>query len=146
MKTLVFFFLIALSLNLSAQDWPIANTEAKPGTRWWWLGSAVDQENLTYNIKEYAKTGMGTLEITPIYGVQNNELNDLNYLSPEWMAMLKHTQAVATENGINIDMNNGTGWPFGGPDVTLEAAATKAIFQEYKDIKGGNTIDRKSDG
>ena len=140
MKTLFYFFVIAFSLNLSAQDWPVTNTEAKPGTRWWWLGSAVDKDNLTYNIQEYAKTGMGTLEITPIYGVQNNEANDLNYLSSEWMEMLKHTQAVAAESGINIDMNNGTGWPFGGPDVSLDDAATKALFQEYKDLKGGNTI------
>ncbi len=140
MKTLFYFFVIAFSLNLSAQDWPVTNTEAKPGTRWWWLGSAVDKDNLTYNIQEYAKTGMGTLEITPIYGVQNNEANELSYLSSEWMDMLKHTQAVAGENGINIDMNNGTGWPFGGTDVTLEDAATKAIFQEYKNIKGNNTV------
>ena len=140
MKTLFFLCSIVFSLNLSAQDWPIANIEAKPGTRWWWLGSAVDKDNLTYNIQEYAKNGMGTLEITPIYGVQNNEANDLNYLSSEWMEMLKHTQAVAAESGINIDMNNGTGWPFGGPDVSLDDAATKALFQEYKDLKGGNTI------
>ena len=30
--------------TLSAQDiaWPEVTTEAKPGARWWWMGSAVD--------------------------------------------------------------------------------------------------------
>ena len=30
-----------------AQSWPTPLPEAKPGTRWWWLGSAVDKENLS---------------------------------------------------------------------------------------------------
>ena len=33
-------------------------------------------------------------------------------------------------------MNAGTGWPFGGPMISLENAATKAIFQEYTAQEG----------
>ena len=35
--------------TLSAQNiaWPEVTTEAKPGARWWWMGSAVDAANLT---------------------------------------------------------------------------------------------------
>lgn len=36
-------------------------------------------------------------------------------------------------------MNTGTGWPFGGPEVSIEDAASKAIFQTY-DIEGGQEI------
>ena len=34
---------------LSYQDiaWPEMSVEAKPGARWWWMGSAVDKANLT---------------------------------------------------------------------------------------------------
>jgi 2-keto-3-deoxy-6-phosphogluconate aldolase len=78
--------------------------EAKPATRWWWMGSAVDKENLTRNIKSYAEAGMGTLEITPIYGVQGNDANEIPFLSPQWMEMLRHTQSEA-QNGMQIDMN-----------------------------------------
>lgn len=131
--------LLLVSGSLLAQDWPTVQTEARPAARWWWMGSAVDAPSLTYNIGEYAKAGLGTLEITPIYGVQGNEANELKYLSPEWTAMLKHTQAEAQKRGMQIDMNNGTGWPFGGPEVTLEDAATKAVFQEYK-IEGGKEV------
>ena len=38
---------------LSAQDvsWPEIGLDAKPAARWWWMGSAVDKENLTRNLE-----------------------------------------------------------------------------------------------
>lgn len=29
--------------NAAAQSWPVTAIEAKPGARWWWLGSAVNE-------------------------------------------------------------------------------------------------------
>ena len=49
----------------------------KLAARWWWMGSAVDKENLTRNLEAYAAAGMGTMEITPIYGVQGNDAKDI---------------------------------------------------------------------
>lgn len=131
----IFCGLLLLSssfLYCQSTDWPKAKIEAYPGTRWWWMGSAVDKQNLTYNMEEYARAGIKSLEITPIYGVQGNENNDIPHLSPRWMEMLSHTQAEAKRLGMQIDMNTGTGWPFGSPEVTIEDAATKVIFQEYQ--------------
>ena len=73
--------------TISAQNisWPEVTTEAKPGARWWWMGSAVDAANLTRNLEAYSKAGMGTMEITPIYGVQGNDANEIQFLTPEWM-------------------------------------------------------------
>ena len=62
--------LLAAGGVMQAQQWPDTPVEARPGARWWWLGSAVDEKNLTYNLEEYARAGMGAVEITPIYGVQ----------------------------------------------------------------------------
>ena len=53
-KYLLFSLLLAGS-SLYAQEWPAVRPEARPATRWWWLGSAVDATNLTYNLEEYAK-------------------------------------------------------------------------------------------
>ncbi len=119
-------------LTAQSVDWPEIKTEAKPGTRWWWLGSAVDKDNLTWSLEEYARAGIGAVEITPIYGVVGNEKNDINYLSDQWMEMLRHTEAEGKRLGIEIDMNNGTGWPFGGPEVPLEEAASMAVFSEWE--------------
>lgn len=124
--------------SVSAQEtnWPELKNDAKPGSRWWWMGSAVDKKNLTFNLNEYAKAGMGTLEITPIYGVQGNDANEIPFLSPKWMDMLKHTETEAARMGMQIDMNTGTGWPFGGPEVGIEDAASKLLISKYS-IKGG---------
>ena len=122
--------LTAFALVTGAQSWPTPTTEAKPGTRWWWLGSAVDKENLQWNLREYSSHGIGAVEITPIYGVQGNDANNIPYLSDKWMEMLRYTQSQCQQNGIELDMATGTGWPFGGPWVPLEESACKAVFVE----------------
>ncbi len=124
-----------MTIVASAQSWPTPTIEAKPGARWWWLGSAVDKENLRWNLREYAKHGIGAVEITPIYGVQANEKNNIPYLSNEWLSMLRFTQEQCQQNGIELDMATGTGWPFGGPWVPLKESASKAVFVE-KNLSG----------
>ena len=130
--------LASLSMTANAQLWPEVQQEAKAGARWWWLGSAVDKENLRWNMQEYANHGIGALEITPIYGVQGNEANNIPYLSDRWMEMLREVQKNGQELGIEVDMATGTGWPFGGPWVPLEESASKAVFVDTTFI--GNSI------
>jgi hypothetical protein len=128
-----------LACTLQAQEWPKALPEARPAVRWWWLGSAVDSANLTYNLETYARAGLGGVEITPIYGVQGNDARELSYLGADWMRMLRHTEAEGERLGIEVDMNNGTGWPFGGPSVTVEDAACKALFRTLT-VEGGQEV------
>ena len=116
------------TLSIYSQSWPKQLQESRPGTRWWWFGSAVDSTNLKWNLSQYASHGLGAVEITPIYGVQGNEKNELRYLSPEWMHALRITENVAKANHIEVDMATGTGWPFGGPWVPIDEAACKAVF------------------
>lgn len=101
--------------------------ETAPGTRWWWLGSAVDTANIRWNMEQYASHGIGAVEITPLYGVKGNQANNIDFLSPKWMQMLKFTEAEGQRLGIQVDMNNGTGWPFGGPATPIDEAACKVV-------------------
>ena len=113
--------------------------ENKPYVRWWWLGSAVDREGLDYNLSEFARKGIGGVEITPIYGVKGNEANDLAYLSPAWMEAYRYTVERGAELGIQVDLSNCTGWPFGGPWVSTEESAQKYILETVT-IKGGQRL------
>lgn len=61
-----FAFALVSSINCQAQILPTPTQEAKPGVRWWWLGSAVDKENLKWNIDEYAKAGFGFISFSPL--------------------------------------------------------------------------------
>ena len=131
MKRIIILCSVCCCLTAAiAQSWPTPHPEAKAGTRWWWLGSAVDKENLQWNLSEYARTGIGAVEITPLYGVQGNDKNNIPFLSPEWMQALKMVEDIARPLGIEVDMNCGTGWPFGGPHISLDQAACKAIFKD----------------
>lgn len=128
--------------SLQKSGWPEINTETKPWTRWWWMGSAVDEPNLADLIREYARVGFGGLEITPIYGTVGYESRYLNYLSPEWMKMLDVSVREAARNGMKVDMNNGTGWPFGGPQIDAGSAASKLVIQKYS-LKQGERLNQK---
>ena len=123
-------FLSFCFLVVSAQTWPVPSAESKAGARWWWMGSAVDKENLQWSISEYAKHGIGALEITPIYGVQGLQDRNIEYLSDKWFEMLRYTMEQCERNGIELDMATGTGWPFGGPWVPLKESSCKAVFVE----------------
>jgi len=145
MSFLIFHLLFLTShssflICAQSAQWPTPQQEAKAGTRWWWLGSAVDKENLQWTMQQYAEHGIGAVEITPLYGVQGNQANNIPYLSDKWMEMLREVQQNGKDMGIEIDMATGTGWPFGGPWVPLEESACRVIFVE-RDIVNGVTPD-----
>ena len=127
--SLLLFSPRAEAQHLSSLDPFLPNSvTCKAGTRWWWLGSAVDSVNLQWNLDQLHSHGIGTVEITPIYGVQGNDRNDLPFLSPQWMHAIRETEEMAARDSMQVDMNNGTGWPFGGPWITIDEAACKAVF------------------
>ncbi|MEN8229415.1 MAG: glycosyl hydrolase [Bacteroidota bacterium] len=144
--------LFLCSLQVSGQrshsnrdlQWPTQQKEHLPGTYWWWLGSAVDRENLTYNLESLREAGIGNVHIIPIYGAKGYEENYINFLSPGWMEMLSHTLNEATRLDMNVDMSTTTGWPFGGSHVTPYDAAKKIEYKRYT-LSGGETFREKID-
>jgi len=50
--------------------WPEPRPEHRPGTRRWWLGSAVDKEGSAANLENLRDAGFGAVEITPVHGVK----------------------------------------------------------------------------
>ena len=135
-KVFIMMAMVLATMAIFAQQWPEVKPEAKAGARWWWLGSAVDKENLRWTMEQYAGHGIGALEITPIYGVQGNQANNIPYLSDRWMEMLREVQQNGRDLGIEVDMSTGTGWPFGGPWVPLEESACKAVFVDTTFVGG----------
>ncbi|MBC7616686.1 MAG: glycoside hydrolase [Pedobacter sp.] len=144
-KRIFLLLLIGLALTnlISAQTtkkvWPTIEKQMKPWVRWWWMGSAVDEKNLTKNLTSYQKAGLGGVEITPIYGAVGYESKYIDFLSPKWMSMLQFTVNKSNSLGLGVDMNTGTGWPFGGPQIKPENAATKLITQKYS-LKEGEKL------
>ncbi|HNY80099.1 MAG: glycosyl hydrolase [Sedimentisphaerales bacterium] len=122
-----------------ALEWPAVTSQTKPWTRWWWMGSIVDEKNLTTEMQKYAAAGLGGLEITPIYGVKGYEDRFIDYLSPRWMEMLECTLKEARRLDLGVDMATGNGWPFGGPWVGAADACKNAVHKTYG-LKAGERL------
>ena len=109
-----FYFLIATLLlqcqpnePLDNHTWPEVKSEHKPGTFWWWMGSAVDEKNLKYNLESLADAGIGTVHIVPIYGAKGEEDRYIDFLSTTWMDMLSYTVEEATRFELkDIDLSD----------------------------------------
>lgn len=124
--------------------WPPITKENKPATRWWWMGSAVNADDLTRELKTFHEAGIGGVEITPIYGVKGAESQFIEYLSPKWLEMLKVTTTAATEQDIDVDMVTGTGWCFGGPNVGDKDANALAVVKTF-DLAVGQQLTERFD-
>jgi hypothetical protein len=122
--------LAVMPLCAETVEWPEITQTALPWTRWWWHGSAVDEENLTRCLEQYADAGMGGVEITCIYGVKGTKDRQLRYLSPEWIDAVAYAAKEAKRLGMGVDLPPGSGWRMGGPRVPLED--TNAVFMLAK--------------
>ncbi len=135
MKPLLAFLALALSLTSLGQ--PSAST-TKPWTYWWWMGSAVDSVNISDQLEQFSKAGLGGVHIIPIYGVKGYENQFKDFLSEDWMRMVSFTIDRATSLGLGVDLSLGTGWPYGGSMVTQEMAAkrldTRNISGKMKEV------------
>ncbi len=121
-----------VALAADELSWPPITAQQKPWAFNWWMGSAVDKTNLTKELERYHEAGLGGIHIIPIYGAKGFEDKYINYLSPEWMEMMGWAVSEAHHLGMGVDMSTGTGWCFGGPQVTDEDANASVIVKIYR--------------
>jgi len=133
-----------------AANWPeTIRTQHWPGAYWWCPGSAWDKANIEFNLKTMSEAGIRNAHIVPIYGANGYEDRYIDYLSPEWMAMLDHIVRTAKSLDMNVDMTTGTGWCFGGPGI--EGADADTIIEWDADagtytLKPGRKVKRAAPG
>ncbi|HET7625282.1 MAG TPA: glycosyl hydrolase [Verrucomicrobiae bacterium] len=127
-------------------SWPPISRTQKPWAYWWWMGNAVDKTNITKELTRYHDAGMGGVHIIPIYGAKGWETNYIQYLSPKWMDMLRFTVTEADRLDLGVDMTTGSGWCFGGPEVTDDEANASVVVKQFEIAAGekwNETFDAK---
>jgi len=143
LRVLLALLLVTVSLSCGPGReplaWPEAGMDTRPWTRWWLHGSSITDQGTTDALEAYAAAGLGGVEITPIYGVYGEEDTFVPYLSPEWMDRLEHILAESRRLGLGVDMATGTGWPFGGPQVT-PADESKYVAHRVYTLREGERI------
>jgi len=134
----------ALSSGAAADPlaWPPITAQTKPWAFNWWMGSAVDKTNLTHELERYADAGLGGIHIIPIYGAKGFEAKYISYLTPQWMEMMGWAVSEAQRLGMGVDMTTGTGWCFGGPQVTDNDANASVVMKTYA-VAAGETLPQK---
>lgn len=143
------FFLVAIFTSIAdaADDptaWPEVTADAKPWGYWWWMGSAVDQENIRAEMEAYAASGMGGLHIIPIYGAKGAEDRYIDFLSPKWMEMMHTAVTEAHRVGMDVDWSLCSGWCFGGPWIGADDA-NSTLRCDVQQLESGKSIDGKFD-
>ena len=130
---------LAASADPAALDWPPLTPTSRPCAYWWWMGSAVDTNNIARELQRYHDAGLGGVHIIPIYGAKGWESKYISYLSPQWLDMLDFTVRQAGQLGLTVDMTTGTGWCFGGPEVTDEEANAFLVSRTWS-LAGGDKL------
>ncbi len=130
------------------ENWPFEiKTQHKPGTYWWAPGSAWDIESIDWNLKKLKEGGIGTLHIVPIYGAKGYEDRYIQFLSKKWIDSLNAIVEKAGSLGINVDMTTGTGWCFGGPDLSDNEYDLMARWDDGKMlVRGSRMVKRAAPG
>ncbi len=131
--------LCGMGADLSAGplDWPKADRTCRPWAYNWWLGSAVDRENLARELHRYRAGGLGGIHIVPIYGAKGAEGRYIEYLSPKWLEMFSFTVDQAEQLDLGVDMTTGTGWCFGGPHIDPQLGGRKLVVRRIDPPAGG---------
>ena len=111
---------------------------ARPFMRWWWNGGRVVEKELIRELDILKEKGISGVEINPVAFPGGNNPMDyqvLNWLSEEWLDVLKVTLIAAKERGITCDIIVGSGWPFGG-EFLKKDEQIKLLALGTRNLKG----------
>src|SRR5665213_4318192 len=102
--------------------------DARPMVRWWWFGAAVTKPEILRELQQMKADGIGGAELAFVYPQVLDDpargLTNLPFLSPEMLADVTYAQAEGHKLGLRIDVTLCSGWPYGGPAITLDEAST----------------------
>jgi hypothetical protein len=110
--------------------------DARVMMRWWWFGPAVTKPELEKEMRLMKEGGIGGFEVQPVYPLVLDDsakgIKALPFLSDEFLDALRFTSETARELGLRFDLTLGSGWPFGGPMVSIEHAAARLRYEHVK--------------
>src|SRR5262245_19710998 len=104
--------------------------------RWWWLGPSVTKPRLEREMRLMKEGGIGGVEVQSVYPVALDDpatgIKNLPFLSDEFIDALRFTADKARELGLRLDLTLGSGWPYGGPSVTVDDASGRLRIEQVK--------------
>ena len=118
--------------------------EARPLVRWWWFGPAVTKPEIERELQGMKADGIGGVEFAFVYPLAFDDpptgTQNLNFLSPSMLEMVQYAQAQGRSMGMRVDVTLCSGWPYGGPHITLALAATSLRTVEVAVPSGATDV------
>src|SRR5271157_2277539 len=101
--------------------------DARIMVRWWWFGPSATKPELERELRTMKEGGIGGVEVQPTYPLALDDpatgFHNFKYLSPEFLDALTFTGQKAQELGLRMDLTLCSGWPYGGPHISIDQAA-----------------------
>lgn len=115
---------------------------SKPFVRWWWNGNRLEEKEILRQLDVMKAGGVGGVEINSIAfpgEADPMDIPSMEWLSPEWINMVKVALKGAEERGMICDIIVGSGWPFGGEFLEAEER-TQLLTLSSRQVKGKGVV------
>jgi hypothetical protein len=135
-----------LSVNWS--EWDSPSAEYRPWVRWWWPGDDVEDEEILRETAILSSSFFGGAELQSFNAALNNDASDeemarrLAWGSDSYWAHVRKAANSAVQNGIQLDVTLGSGWPVGGAHVAVGDSMQTLLWSE-ETVAGPATVNLK---
>lgn len=119
------------------------DNQYRPFVRWWWNGNKINKTELARELRILKNAGIGGVEINSISFPSRTDdmgVKTVEWLSDEWIDLLKFTLEEAKAIGIQCDLLVGTGFPCGAEYLEGEERAQIVVIG-VKKLKGPLTTE-----
>jgi hypothetical protein len=117
----------AARADADARDFLNVPNASRLRMHWYIFGPAWTAEECERQLKLMAAAHIGGVLIFPAYPIALDDpehgVRNQPYLSPEFLEVLRSVLATCKKLGLAADMVLGTGWPYGGPSVSVADGA-----------------------
>jgi hypothetical protein len=109
--------------------------DARPDTVWLWMNGNVTADGITRDLEAMKAAGLGG--VLTYDGGSDVPKGPVDYLSPQWRALMVHAMRESQRLGLTFGMENAPGWSSsGGPWITPELAMQQVVWTEAV-VQGG---------
>jgi hypothetical protein len=118
--------------------------DTRPMVRWWWFGTAVVKPEILRELQQMKADGIQGAEMAfeypQVLDDPSKDLKNLPFLSPEMLDDVAYAQSEGRKLGLRIDLTLCSGWPYGGPSISLEQAVTRIRVAQIPVPAGATSV------
>jgi hypothetical protein len=115
--------------------------KAKPHTWWHWMNGNISRDGITRDLEAIADMGIGGINL---FNVSCDiPAGSVDYMSKEWLDLVKHAATEAGRLGLEMGIQNCAGWATtGGPWIKPEDNMMELVHTTTQ-VEGGKRISIK---